>query len=147
MKVIDLCCSRDHRFEGWYSSEDDYTRQSDGGLLTCPICEDTAVRRLPSAPYLSRGRSTSEAASVPEPHEPTARNVQAEWMRRMRQLIDQTEDVGDRFASEARRIHYGESEERGIRGEATLEQASALREEGIEILSLPMPAALKEPLQ
>lgn len=147
MKVIDLCCSRDHRFEGWYSSEDDYTRQSDGGLLTCPICEDNAVRRLPSAPYLSRGRSMSEAGSVPEPHEPTARHVQAEWMRRMRQLIEQTEDVGDRFASEARRIHYGESEERGIRGEATLEQASALREEGIEILSLPMPPALKEPLQ
>ena len=147
MKVLDLCCSREHRFEGWYSSEEDYATQSAGGLLACPICEDTTVRRLPSAPYLSRARAVGEQGGAAAAGEPAVREAQAAWMRKMRQLIDATEDVGDRFASEARRIHYGDSEERGIRGEATLDEASALREEGIEILSLPMPSALKEPLQ
>jgi hypothetical protein len=68
-------------------------------------------------------------------------------MRAVRQLLESTEDVGERFPEEARRIHYGEVEERGIRGQATPEAADALREEGIEVYSLPLPAAAKGPLQ
>jgi hypothetical protein len=68
-------------------------------------------------------------------------------MRAMREVLSKTEDVGDRFADEARKMHYGEAEERGIRGKATPEQAEALLDEGIAVMALPMPAALKETLQ
>ena len=72
---------------------------------------------------------------------------QARWMRAVREVMAQTEDVGDRFADEARKMHHGEAEERGIRGQATREQAEALADEGIPVFSLPVPAALKETLQ
>ncbi len=147
MKVLDLCCSSDHRFEGWFGSEEDYSTQSSKGLLSCPICDDVAVRRLPSAPRLNLTRPASAPAEAPAQAPPATLQVQAEWMRRMRRLIEHTEDVGERFASEARRIHYGDSEERAIRGQATREEAIALHDEGIEILSVALPAGLKEPLQ
>ncbi len=73
--------------------------------------------------------------------------MQAAWLHAVRELMNRTEDVGERFAEEARRIHYGESEERGIRGQATPQERAALREEGIETLAIPVPAALKGPLQ
>lgn len=147
MKVLDLCCSSDHRFEGWFGSEEDYSTQSSQGLLSCPICDDVAVRRLPSATRLILAGPESEPADVPVKVAPANVQVQADWMRRMRRLIEHTEDVGERFASEARRIHYGDSEERAIRGQATREEARTLHDEGIEILSVELPAALKEPLQ
>ena len=68
-------------------------------------------------------------------------------MRAVREMIQSTEDVGDRFPEEARRIHYGEAQERGIRGQATPEDAAALREEGIEVVSMPVPQPFKGPLQ
>jgi len=76
-----------------------------------------------------------------------ATDLQAAWMHAVRQLMDKTEDVGDRFAEKARRIHYGEETERGIRGQATAEEREALREEGIETMAIPIPLALKGPLQ
>jgi len=72
---------------------------------------------------------------------------QAQWMQAVRHMIDNTEDVGERFPDEARRIHYGEVEERGIRGQASREDADALREEGIEVMAFRVPAALKGPVQ
>ena len=73
--------------------------------------------------------------------------LQSQWLRAVRQVLSHTEDVGERFPEEARRIHYGEVEERGIRGRATKEDADALREEGIEVMALPLPDAVKGPLQ
>jgi hypothetical protein len=73
--------------------------------------------------------------------------LQSQWLRAVRQVLDSTEDVGERFPEEARRIHYGEVEERGIRGKASREDADALREEGIEVMALPLPAAVKGPVQ
>ena len=73
--------------------------------------------------------------------------MQAQWLKAVRHLIDNTEDVGERFATEARRIHYGEIEARGIRGEASADDRQALREEGIEVMSMRLPAALKGPVQ
>ena len=73
--------------------------------------------------------------------------LQSQWLRALRHVMSNTEDVGERFPEEARRIHYGEVEERGIRGRATREDADALREEGIEVMALPLPDAVKEPLQ
>jgi hypothetical protein len=146
MKVLDLRCGNDHRFEGWFDSEEDFLSQEGRGLVQCPVCADGQVIRLPSAPRLNvSGLRAEPAPATPAPDAQTA--MQSQWLRAVRRMIESTEDVGDRFPEEARRIHYGEIEERGIRGQATQEAADALREEGIEVFSLPVPAALKGPLQ
>ena len=146
MKVLDLRCGNDHRFEGWFDSEDDFLSQEGRGLVQCPVCADGQVIRLPSAPRLNvSGLRAEPAPPTPVPDAQVA--MQSQWLRAVRRMIESTEDVGERFPEEARRIHYGEIEERGIRGQATPEAADALREEGIEVFSLPMPAALKGPLQ
>jgi len=144
MKVLDLRCGSDHRFEGWFASDEDFQAQEERGMVACPICADSRVSRLPSAPRLNVSNLRESAAA---PAADAHRVRQTHWMRAVRQLLDNTEDVGERFPEEARRIHYGEVEERGIRGQATPEAADALREEGIEVFSLPVPAAAKGPLQ
>jgi hypothetical protein len=102
--------------------------------------------RLPSAPRLNVSRHAAPAE--PARGEPgTEMTLQSQWLRAVRQVLNSTEDVGERFPEEARRIHYGEVEERGIRGRASREDAEALREEGIEVMALPLPAAVKGPVQ
>jgi hypothetical protein len=145
MKVLDLRCGNDHRFEGWFDSEDDFQSQDSRGLVQCPVCADDQVLRLPSAPRLNVANLRSEPTATPAPDVQTV--MQTQWMRAVRQVMANTEDVGERFPEEARRIHYGEIEQRGIRGQASSEAAEALREEGIEVFSLPVPPALKGPIQ
>ncbi|CAG9174390.1 MULTISPECIES: DUF1178 family protein [Cupriavidus] len=149
MKVLDLCCAQDHRFEGWFASEDDAQSQIARDLVQCPVCGDHAVSRLPSAPRLNlsgatqaqRGPAKAEqAANAPA----TLQALQAAYMRAVRKVMAQTEDVGDRFAEEARRMHYDEAPERGIRGSASAEEVQALAEEGIETFPLVVPDALKQ---
>ncbi|GAB3625484.1 hypothetical protein PTE30175_02770 [Pandoraea terrae] len=148
MKVFDLRCAHDHTFEGWFGSEDDFVSQQDRGLVTCPICGDTAVTRLPSAPRLNLSGATARkpAVGTDDPAR-TKQQLQALWMKAVRRVLANTEDVGDRFAEEARRIHYDEAPERSIRGSATLEETQALAEEGIEVMPLPLPEGLKDTLQ
>jgi hypothetical protein len=145
MKVLNLRCTGDHGFEGWFASEDDFKAQSAAAGIACPLCGDTAIRRLPSAPRLNVSRHS--AASPEGAAATTAMTQQSQWLRAVRHVLDSTEDVGDRFAEEARRIHYGEVEERGIRGRASSEDAVALREEGIAVMALPIPDAMKGPVQ
>ena len=145
MKVLNLRCSHDHRFEGWFDSEDDFQSQHERGLVECPLCADKTVTRLPSAPRLNVSNLREVEAVRPADDGQVQR--QSQWMRAVRHVMANTEDVGERFAEEARRIHYGETEGRGIRGRATPEDADALREEGIEVVSLPVPAALKGSVQ
>ena len=143
MKVLNLRCAHGHGFEGWFGSDDEFLDQNGRGAIECPLCADHVITRLPSAPRLNLSGAREQspvAASQPA-------DLQAAWLAAARQLIAQTEDVGERFPVEARRIHYGETEHRGIRGQATPEERAALKEEGIEVMALPMPAALKEPLQ
>ena len=161
MKVLNLCCAHDHHFEGWFGSEADYLSQHERGLIACPLCADTAIKRLPSAPHIhtSGSRELVPAAQSAKPEEPAGNAVvpmqdssvqltqQAAWMRAVQHVMANTDDVGKRFAEEARRIHYGESEERAIRGQATMAEAKALVEEGIAVVPLPVPAALKGTLQ
>lgn len=144
MKVLNLRCAHGHGFEGWFGSDDEFLDQNGRGAIECPMCSDRVITRMPSAPRLnlSGAREVTPAATAPQPAD-----LQAAWLAAARQLIAQTEDVGERFPDEARRIHYGDVEHRGIRGQATPEQREALREEGIEVVALPLPAALKEPLQ
>jgi hypothetical protein len=147
MKVIDLRCQSGHRFEGWFASDDDFLEQNGRGLIECPLCADKVVVRLPSAPRLNlSGAREPQAAAVATPPDP-ALALQARWMEMVRHVVANTEDVGERFADEARRIHYGETAERGIRGQATAEQREALAEEGIDVHPLPIPAAFKDGLQ
>jgi hypothetical protein len=146
MKVLNLRCASDHRFEGWFSSDEDFRQQTERGLVACPLCDDKSISRLPSAPRLNVSTQRGDA-SAPSADEIAEARAQGRWLRAVRDVIEKTEDVGDRFPEEARRIHYGETKERSIRGRATTEDADALREEGIEVLSMPVPAPLKGTVQ
>ena len=161
LKVFDLQCSNSHIFEGWFGSHEDYDSQQARGLVTCPMCQsDTITKRL-SAPRLNVGHfseaqiaaeSSSSAASpsgsttlstaVQQAQSvvaasPELAQIQAAVMVQMREFIRKTENVGDRFADEARKIHEGESEVRPIRGTATQEERESLAEDGIAVVALP----------
>lgn len=138
MKVYNLCCEHDHRFEGWFSSEDDFLTQSSKHLIACPLCGNQAIKRLPSSPRLNLSGATAHG---------DGNRVPAHLMEFARKVIADTEDVGTQFAEEARRIHYNEAPERGIRGVATLAECAALADEGIDVVSLPMPNTPKKVLQ
>lgn len=171
MKVFDLCCAHGHGFEGWFGSDDDFRRQLDDGLLECPLCADRLITKRPSAPRLNlsgaresgavRARDASVSAA-PGPAADAAEGagrsgsseatpapaaLQAMWLQAVSHVLKNTEDVGERFPEEVRRIHYGEVEHRGIRGQATPEQRAELADEGIEVMALPLPAGLKGPVQ
>jgi hypothetical protein len=145
MKVLNLQCIHGHAFEGWFASEDEFQGQLTRGLVECPVCGEQEVAKLPSAPRLNLGASRDNArqdvVAAPEAQ------MQAAWLQMVRKVMANTEDVGEKFAEEARRIHYGETAERGIRGQASQEETESLLEEGIAVLPLPMPKALKGPLQ
>ena len=161
MKVYNLTCPLDHRFEGWFASEEDCLAQQDKGMLACPICDSTEITRMPSAPHIGKSSSTELALSKAEPesmswgvvaltgsdHSHLEAQVQAAFLKGMRELMGRSEDVGNSFADEARKIHYKESPERSIRGQTTFDEAEALRDEGIDVLSMPMIPALKNTLQ
>lgn len=145
MKVLDLRCADGHTFEGWFASEDELSAQLSNGHVACPLCASTELTRLPSAPRLQVSRHSAPVVDAAPAS--NAMTMQSQWMKAVRHVMTATEDVGDRFAEEARRIHYGEVEERAIRGRASREDAEALRDEGIEVMALPLPDALKGPIQ
>ncbi|GJG93263.1 DUF1178 family protein [Cupriavidus pauculus] len=152
MKVLDLRCAHDHRFEGWFASEEDAQSQISRDLVQCPVCGDHAVSRLPSAPRLNLSGATAKPAPTQrrdgEPGNAEAQQMmqalQAHYLKAVRQVLAQTEDVGERFVEEARRMHYEEAPERGIRGSATAEDVQALADEGIDTFPLIVPDALKQ---
>lgn len=159
VKVLDLLCALDHSFEGWFGSEDDFQSQLARGLVQCPLCGSAEVRKALSAPRLNlHGGSAHEPrdgpATVPEPraaepaqpHAP-AHALQAAWLQLARQVLAHTEDVGERFATEARRMHHGDVQKRGIRGQATAQETAQLLDEGIAVFPLLLPDAAKNPLQ
>jgi len=145
MKVLNLRCGKQHAYEGWFASEADFVSQQERGIVACPLCGDTAAVRLPNASRLKRARQAAAAEKQEQSTEMVT--LQSQWLRAVRHVLSSTEDVGERFPEEARRIHYGEVEERGIRGRASKEDADALREEGIEVMALPLPDAVKGPVQ
>ena len=143
MIIFELICSGKHRFEGWFASAEDFEQQRLGGLLSCPVCATGQVAKLPSAKV---GRSGEDNTPEPKPgngHErpaaPTASQVAAAVATLIDHVLRNTEDVGRAFPAEARRIHRDEAPRRGIRGTATREETDALVEEGIAVVSLPIP--------
>ncbi len=160
MKVLDLRCANGHGFEGWFDSEDDFLDQNGRRLIGCPLCADTVVSRMPSAPRLNLSAprepvavekaasgSAPSASQAPPAQADRQADMQSVWLAAVRHAIAHTDDVGPRFAEEARRIHYGETEARGIRGRTTPGEREALQDEGIEVFALPMPAGFDGPLQ
>ena len=147
MKVLNLQCSHGHGFEGWFGSEDEFQDQLARGLVECPVCADASVSKLPSAPRLNLGAAEPAAPAKQQVMNAPDAKMQAAWMQMVRHVLANTEDVGEKFAEEARKIHYGETEDRNIRGQASREETQALLEEGIAVLPLPVPKGLKGPLQ
>ena len=160
MKVLDLRCGAGHGFEGWFASEDDYGSQQERGLVDCPVCGNGDVTRLPSAPRLNlSGARAPESVPAPEsertpasPPPPVADlamhgSAAQRFVQAVAELLQGTQDVGVRFAEEARRIHYGESDAKSIRGQATQEEREALADEGIEVFALPAGLPPKTSLQ
>ena len=161
MKVLDLQCAQGHGFEGWFGSEEDFQSQQARALVQCPLCGDATISKKLSAPRLSLSRASAPEAR--ERSESSDRSEQSEqalavagpqdadmakrWMEIGRHLMANTTDVGQRFAEEARKIHYGEAPERGIRGQTSAREARELIEEGIGVLPFALPEALKGPLQ
>lgn len=145
-----LRCSAEHDFDGWFASSASFDQQAKRGLLECPVCGDAKVARAlmaPAVPKKGRPFHTPEApaaAPAPEPETPVAvvperlPDHMRALLQRMRAEVEKNCDyVGDGFAQEARRIHNGESEARGIYGETTPDEAEALAEDGIEVARIP----------
>ncbi len=151
MKVLNLACAHGHSFEGWFGSEDDFQSQLARQLVECPLCGDSAVVKKLSAPRLNFGATAPDKSTATPARDvatvPSNPDMQAAWMKMVRHVLANTEDVGEQFAEEARRIHYGEADERNIRGQASREETEALLEEGIAVMPLPIPNALKGPVQ
>ena len=130
-----LRCDEDHRFEGWFSGNADYNAQAEDGLLACPVCGSGSVEKAPMAPAIRTGRKADAAA---EAKLAEVKRAVTEGARKARDYVHENfEGVGERFPEEARKIHYGEAEDRPIYGQATRDEAAALTEEGIGIAPVP----------
>jgi hypothetical protein len=133
MIVYNLRCRNSHEFEGWFRDSAAFDEQAAGKKLVCPVCETRKVEKAIMAPALSAAVGKEKSAAAPEE------------LRKMRQfmtglrkhIVDNADYVGPKFPEEARKIHYGETEERHIYGEATIEEAKELAEEGVDVAPLP----------
>ena len=148
MIVFDLLCGAGHRFEGWFGSSDDFARQRDRSLLSCPSCGSDKVERVPSATRANLGAPAPKAPSQPqktpdmEGKDPFA-IAQMLYSRMLDELLMKSEDVGREFPAEARKIFYDEAPARPIRGQATNEEHQELVDEGIPVARLPVPPNTK----
>jgi hypothetical protein len=135
-----LICEHAHEFEGWFGSSDDFDDQRARGLLECPVCATRAVAKQIMAPAVAGTKRTAPEATPAQ-----MQAMMMEAMGRVRQHVeDNFDDVGDAFAAEARAIHEGRSEERGIYGQATSKEVRALMEDGVRVAPLP-PEPPKKP--
>jgi len=127
--VFALQCSRGHAFEGWFRDSGAFDEQESGGKLVCPVCDTHAVTKAPMAPAVK---------GAPAERAPEEIRKMRRFMTGLRKYVEQNADyVGPKFPEEARKIHYGEAEERQIYGEASLGEAKELIEEGIDVAPLP----------
>jgi hypothetical protein len=156
MILYRLRCSKGHEFESWFKDSNTYERQEKRCLIGCAVCGDGKIARAPMAPRLGGNSKRTEvevapaSPPVPAPRPPSSDHQQMaalakhmpkelrETLLKVREQVEKNcEHVGDRFAEEARKIHYGESDKRGIYGETSEEEAEALADEGIEFGRLP----------
>jgi hypothetical protein len=146
MKVFDLICSDGHRFEGWFGSAEQFAEQCEAQAVCCPLCDSSDVHREPSAPRLNLGSDAPVETAANPKGALSEQSIVASVIDRLRRAIAETENVGPRFAEEARRIHYEEVPPRAIRGTASAREQRELDDEGIETMTIP-PGAWTETLQ
>ncbi|MEM6475944.1 MAG: DUF1178 family protein [Pseudomonadota bacterium] len=152
MIVYDLHCRNGHRFEGWFGSSDDYNAQRSGGMIACPECGTSEVDKAPMAPAVpAKGNTASQAivmsddqpaqdlSNAPMPAE--VQKALTELAKAQAKALEKSTYVGDTFAEKSREMHYGERDEKPIHGQASLEEAKALVDEGVPIAPLPFPVA------
>ena len=129
-----LSCDNDHAFDGWFRDGEDFERQRKRGLVSCPVCHSVRVEKALMAPAVSTGRKQDKIALA-------MGEEQRKALAKLKAMADEARKnadyVGDKFAEEARRIHFGETEPRGIYGEATADEARGLIEDGVEFVPLP----------
>jgi len=132
MIVFDLRCVKDHRFEGWFASSEEFERQLAAGQVSCPYCDDTRIEKAPSPVAIKKS-----------PSSPSNREAALQaWTQLCRYVQDNFEDMGHDFAKEALKIHCGLADERQIRGVTTAAEEETLREEGVPFAKIPMPTQL-----
>ena len=130
-----LICDQDHEFEGWFRNNDDFDTQQKRGLVDCPRCGSRKVGKALMAPAISTGRK-KETMTLAMSAEQRATLAQMKALaEKMRENADY---VGDKFAEEARKIHFGEADPRGIYGEATADEARGLLDDGVEFMPIPV---------
>lgn len=135
MILFNLRCPKEHVFEGWFRSGDAYEEQLEAKTISCPVCGSRKVEKAPMAPRIGKGAEKAAARQQAD-SEKAAQLMTA--LRELRTKIEaEGDNVGERFAEEARRIHYGEVETRSIYGQSTDEEAEELREEGIPFARIP----------
>ncbi|MBY5338542.1 DUF1178 family protein [Rhizobium leguminosarum] len=131
-----LTCDNAHEFEGWFSESADFDRQVETGFLICPVCHSAAISKLLMAPSVSTARKKDEIQTLAM--DAMRRDALQKLKEAVAAVKANSEDVGTQFPEEARKIHYGEADARGIIGQATVDEAQALLEEGIEIAAIPV---------
>jgi hypothetical protein len=130
-----LVCDHDHEFEAWFRSNDDFDRQKKRGFVDCPTCGSNKVQKALMAPAVSTGRKREKIALAMNDAQ---KKAMAEMKALSEKIRENADYVGDKFAEEARKIHFGETEARGIYGEATLEEAKSLAEDGVGFMPIPV---------
>jgi len=142
--VFDLGCENSHRFEGWFSSSEDFEQQLGRKLVSCPLCGDANIVRLPHALRINKSAGKERGRTAADIERRQYANVGAENLTKLiEHIVENTEDVGPAFPEEARKIHYNESPDRRIRGTASRAEVEALKDEGIDVVALPIPAHLQ----
>ena len=145
MIIFDLECDEKHNFEGWFKNTEEFNRQLNDGLLTCPVCNSKHIHKIPSATNFIHSKpkklvvepapekqALSDSQSMAKAHADFA------VLKKLTEFVEKNfDDVGEKFTDEAKRIHYGEAESRNIRGTASPEEVIELKEEGITALPLP----------
>ncbi len=144
MIVFNLTCGNEHGFEGWFASAADFESQQQTTQLACPVCGSRRISKALHAPHVNKGIAPASPARAQfgRGGETQYANTGGELTQFVENLIANTIDVGDAFPEEARKIHYNEAPERQIRGNASRDEVKDLREEGIEVIALPVPRYL-----
>jgi hypothetical protein len=134
MIVFDLACARGHIFEGWFDSNESFEEQNMGGLVRCPVCDDSDIRKVLSPIAVRKSQSVAPTGQETIDYQRLAKEVVA-------YIKTNSEDVGAQFAAEALKIHYGVAEKRSIRGSATADEEKTLKDEGIDFVKVPFPVS------
>jgi hypothetical protein len=130
-----LACHNEHSFDGWFRNSEDFEKQKKRGLIACPDCGSTKVEKALMAPSVSTGRKRETMALAMNAEQ---KKAMAQLKALSEKLRENADYVGGKFAEEARKIHFGETDPRGIYGEATPEEAKSLVEDGVEFMPIPV---------